>query len=170
MFKYIKKIILNSYMDDLDNLLDDLLKENEEKSEEKKQEKMLLKGILPENTLLGNVFSNGQNALHLIMKSSESSFLIEHIVDILLFLGVDSTAKDNNGLLCTDEKVAWIHYSLIDKIYKWQLTRYPVIWNHDFLKKNKHKIKLLNYTSYYREIMNSEEERIDKAFESYYNK
>ena len=157
-------------MDELDYILDDLLKEDEEKNEEEKQEKMLLRGILPENIFLGNVFSNGQNALHLIMKSSESSFLIEHIVDKLLYLGVDSTAKDNNGLLCTDEKVAWIHYSLIDKIYKWQLTRYPVIWNHGFVRKNKYKIKLLNYTNYYREIMDSEEERIDRAFESYYNK
>ena len=158
-------------MDDLDDLLDYLLspaKEDELKSEEEKQEELLLRGVLPENVLTGNVFSNGQNALHLIMKSSETSFLVEHIVDTLLYLGVDSTSPDNDGKLCTDENLNSIHYNLIDKIYKWQLTRYPVIWTHNFVRKNKYKIKLLNYTSYYREIINSEDERIDLAFEKYY--
>lgn len=161
---------LNPCMDDLDSLLEEFLKSDEEESKEEAQEKMLLRGILPENVLTGNVFSNGQNALHLIMKSSDSSFLIYHIVHELLLLGVDSTARDYDGKLCTDENVDCIHYDLIDKIYKWQLTRYPVVWNHDFVRKNKHKIKLLNYYDYYREIMDSEEERIDKAFEKYYKK
>jgi hypothetical protein len=161
---------INPCMDDLDILLYELLKPDVEENEEEVQEKMLLRGVLPENVFTGNVFSNGQNALHLIMKSSESSFLIYHIVQELLLLGVDSTARDNYGNLCTDENVVWIHHNLIDKIYKWQLTRYPVVWTHDFVRKNKHKIKLLNYYDYYREIMDSEEERIDKAFENYYKK
>lgn len=162
-------------MDEFDQLLEYLLNPIEEdaedtKTEEEKQEELLLRGILPENVFTGNVFSKGQNALHLIMKSSESSFIIYHIVDALLNLGVDSLARDEDGLLCTDEKVAWIHYNLIDKIYKWQLTRYPTVWTHKFIKDNKHKIKLLNYTNYYREIIESEEDRIDQAFKNYYNK
>jgi hypothetical protein len=155
-------------MDDLDLLLVELLDPDEDKKEEDLQEELLLNGILPENVFTGNVFSNGQNALHLIMKSSASSFLIRHIVNKLLYLGVDSTAPDNDGVLCTDEKIAWFHYHLINTIYNWQLTRYPVIWTHDFIRKNKHKIKALNYYKYYREIIDSEEERIDKAFEDYY--
>jgi hypothetical protein len=168
MFNSLKKIFLKSPMDDLDLFLESLLKIEEEETNEEKQEEMLLKGILPENVFTGAVFSNGQTALHLIMKSSESSFLIYHVVDRLLHLGVDSTIRDNDGILCTDEKIAWFHYPLIDKIYKWQLTRYPIIWNHDFVKKNKHKIKALHYYKYYREIMDSEEDRIEKAFNDYY--
>ena len=150
----------------LDYLLDDIDIETE--SEEKRQEFILLSGGLPEHVLTGNVFSNGQNALHLIMKSNNSSIRIEPIVDYLLKIGVDSFARDNSGLFCTDYEVAGIHFSVIRKIYKWQLTRYPTVWNQDFVNKNYKKISILDYIDYYQEIMNSENKRISKAFRGYY--
>jgi hypothetical protein len=150
----------------LDYLLDDINIETE--SEEQRQENILLSGFLPENVLIGNVFSNGQNALHLIMKSNKSSVHIENIVEYLLKIGVDSFTRDNNGLLCTDYEVAGIHFNTSRKIFKWQLTRYPTVWDHHFIYKNSKKISLLDYIDYYQEIMNSENKRISLAFKQYY--
>jgi hypothetical protein len=157
-------------MDEYDALLDYLLDDIdiETESEEKRQEFMLLSGVLPENVLIGNLFSDGQNALHLIMKSNKSSKHIENIIDYLLTIGVDSLARDNNGLLCTDYEVAGVHFNMIRKIYKWQLTRYPTVWNYHFVNINYRKISLLNYFDYYEEIIDSENKRISKAFKDYY--
>jgi hypothetical protein len=167
-FKFFKsfKNGMEEYDALLDYLLDDIDIETE--SEEKRQEFMLLSGFLPENVLIENVFSNGQNALHLIMRSNKSSQHIEHIIDYLLKIGVDSFARDNNGLFCTDYEVAGIHFNMIRKIYKWQLTRYPTIWDYEFVNKNYKKISLLDYIDYYQEIINSENKRISKAFKEYY--
>ncbi len=157
-------------MDDYEILLDYLLDDNDNiiESEKEKQERILLSGFLPENVITQNVFSNGQNALHLIMKSNKSSQHIESIVDYLLKIGVDSLARDNNGLLCTDYEVAGVHFNMIRKIYKWQLTRYPVVWTPNFVNMNSKKISLLNYIDYYQEIMDSENKRITKSFRKYY--
>jgi hypothetical protein len=152
----------------LDISSDSIGSEIVEESEYEKQENILLSGFLPHNLYTENVFSDKQNALHLIMKSNKSSNHIEPIVYYLLTIGVDSFAKDNKGLLCTDYEVAGKHLSLIQKIYKWQLTKYPVVWTYKFVNENYKKISLLNYNDYYQEIMTSENKRISKAFKNYY--
>jgi hypothetical protein len=135
---------------------------------EEVQEELLKDGLIPDNLLTGNVFSNGQNALHILLKTNLPSYILDYKIDKILKLGVDPRIKDNDGKLCTDGNV---NYNQINKkIHLWILTRYPTIWTTDFVRKHVQKIFNLGYQDYYYEVVNHTNKIVIEAMNKYYKK
>ena len=132
------------------------------------QEELLSDGFIPINVLTGNVFSNGQNALHILLRSKLPIHVLDVLVDRLLHLGVDPRKRNNDGILCTDNNVTY--NQIVRKIDFWILTRYPVVWTDDFIRKNIKRIFTLGYQDYYYEIVNKNNKIVIEAMNNYYNK
>lgn len=134
-------------------------------SPEEIQEEILKDGMIPMNLLTENVFSNGQNALHILLKASLPIHVLDVLVDRLLYLGVDPRKRDNDGKLCIDGNVTY--HQIVRKIDHWILTRYPVVWNIDFVRKNINRIFKLGYQDYYYEIVNEINKVTIEAMKNY---
>jgi hypothetical protein len=137
-------------------------------SPEEIQEELLRDGFIPTNVLTGNVFSNGQNALHILLKERVPIHVLDVLVDKLLHLGVDPRKRDNDGVLCTDGNVTY--NQIVRKIDFWILTKYPIVWTDDFIRKNIKRIFTLGYQDYYYEIVNKNNKIVIEAMNNYYNK
>ena len=137
-------------------------------SPEEIQEELLRDGFIPTNVLTGNVFSNGQNALHILLRSRAPIHVLNLLVDKLLYLGVDPRKRNHDGILCTDNNVTY--NQIVRKIDFWILTRYPVVWTDDFIRKNIKRIFTLGYQDYYNEVVNQNNKIVIEAMNKYYKK
>jgi hypothetical protein len=131
------------------------------------QEDILKDGLIPMNLLTGNVFSNGQNALHIILKVNLPIHILDVLVDKLLHLGVDPRKRDNDSILCTEGNITY--NQIVRKIDFWILTRYPVVWTDDFVRKYIQKIFNLGYKDYYYDVVNQSNKIVLESMKKYYN-